>query len=123
MCSLLNFDFDCPTFVFHYICCKIDLKWSQVILKNQSARLIGRSISASGRECILGSWGDGSAPDDGIYVLLKEVLDNSVDEFMMGNGRKIDVIVSDELVSVRDYGRGIPLGKLLGCGLPDEYGR
>jgi topoisomerase IV subunit B len=61
----------------------------------------------------IGKLGDGSAADDGIYVLLKEVLDNSVDEFMMGNGRKIDVIVSDELVSVRDYGRGIPLGKLM----------
>ena len=61
----------------------------------------------------IGKSGDGSAPDDGIYVLLKEVLDNSIDEFMMGNGRKIDVTVSDELVSVRDYGRGIPLGKLM----------
>ena len=61
----------------------------------------------------IGKLGDGSAADDGIYVLLKEVLDNSVDEFMMGNGRKIDVTVSDEFVSVRDYGRGIPLGKLM----------
>ena len=61
----------------------------------------------------IGKLGDGSASDDGIYVLLKEVLDNSVDEFMMGNGRKIEVSVSDELISVRDYGRGIPLGKLL----------
>src|SRR5665647_3595542 len=61
----------------------------------------------------IGKLGDGSAADDGIYVLLKEVLDNSIDEFMMGNGRKIDVTVSDELVSVRDYGRGIPLGKLM----------
>jgi len=61
----------------------------------------------------IGKLGDGSAADDGIYVLLKEVLDNSVDEFMMGNGRKIDVKVSDEVVSVRDFGRGIPLGKLM----------
>src|SRR5512133_2671177 len=61
----------------------------------------------------IGKLGDGSAADDGIYVLLKEVLDNSIDEFMMGNGRKIDVTVSDELVSVRDFGRGIPLGKLM----------
>jgi len=61
----------------------------------------------------IGKLGDGSAADDGIYVLLKEVLDNSIDEFMMGNGRKIDVTVSDELVSVRDFGRGIPLGKVL----------
>jgi topoisomerase-4 subunit B len=61
----------------------------------------------------IGKLGDGSASDDGIYVLLKEVMDNSIDEFMMGNGRKIEVRVSSELVTVRDYGRGIPLGKLL----------
>lgn len=60
----------------------------------------------------IGKLGDGTAADDGIYVLLKEVMDNSVDEFMMGFGRKIDVTVNNELVSVRDYGRGIPLGKL-----------
>jgi len=61
----------------------------------------------------IGKLGDGSAADDGIYVLMKEVLDNSVDEFMMGNGKKIEVTVTDELISVRDYGRGIPLGKLM----------
>lgn len=61
----------------------------------------------------IGKLGDGSASDDGIYVLLKEVMDNSIDEFMMGNGRRIEVHVSNELVSVRDFGRGIPLGKLL----------
>ncbi|MDX9881704.1 MAG: DNA topoisomerase IV subunit B [Prolixibacteraceae bacterium] len=61
----------------------------------------------------IGKLGDGSAYDDGIYVLLKEVMDNSIDEFMMGNGKRIDVVVSNELVSVRDYGRGIPLGKLV----------
>jgi topoisomerase IV subunit B len=61
----------------------------------------------------IGKLGDGSQADDGIYVLLKEVIDNSIDEFMMGNGRKIDVRVSDEQVSIRDYGRGIPLGKLV----------
>jgi topoisomerase-4 subunit B len=61
----------------------------------------------------IGKLGDGSAADDGIYVLLKEVIDNSVDEFMMGNGKKIDVHVSDQRISVRDFGRGIPLGKLM----------
>ncbi|MFY9154080.1 MAG: DNA topoisomerase IV subunit B [Prolixibacteraceae bacterium] len=61
----------------------------------------------------IGKLGDGSASDDGIYVLLKEVMDNSIDEFMMGNGKKIEVHVSNELVTVRDFGRGIPLGKLL----------
>ena len=61
----------------------------------------------------IGKLGDGSQSDDGIYVLLKEVIDNSIDEFMMGNGRKIEVNVSDEEVSIRDYGRGIPLGKLV----------
>ncbi len=61
----------------------------------------------------IGKLGDGTASDDGIYVLLKEVMDNSIDEFMMGFGKRIEVQVSNELVSVRDYGRGIPLGKLL----------
>lgn len=61
----------------------------------------------------IGKLGDGSASDDGIYVLLKEVMDNSIDEFMMGFGKKIDIEVSNELIRVRDYGRGIPLGKLL----------
>lgn len=61
----------------------------------------------------VGKLGDGTQPDDGIYVLLKEVFDNSVDEFMMGNGRTIELNISDRKVSVRDYGRGIPLGKLV----------
>ncbi|MDA3928810.1 MAG: DNA topoisomerase IV subunit B [Prolixibacteraceae bacterium] len=61
----------------------------------------------------IGKLGDGSLADDGIYVLLKEVIDNSIDEFMMGNGKKIEVNVTDAEVSIRDYGRGIPLGKLV----------
>ncbi len=61
----------------------------------------------------IGKLGDGSQSDDGIYVLLKEVLDNSIDEFMMGNGRKIVVSINEGQVFIRDYGRGIPLGKLL----------
>jgi len=60
----------------------------------------------------IGKLGDGTAADDGIYVLLKEVLDNSVDEFMMGFGKKITVEIDQERVKVRDFGRGIPLGKL-----------
>jgi len=60
----------------------------------------------------IGKLGDGSSKDDGIYVLLKEVLDNSVDEFMMGFGKEIDITVNENIVTVRDYGRGIPLGKL-----------
>ena len=61
----------------------------------------------------IGKLGDGTYADDGIYVLLKEVMDNSIDEFMMGNGKKIDVKLSDGRVSIRDYGRGIPLGKVI----------
>ncbi len=61
----------------------------------------------------IGKLGDGSAPDDGIYVLLKEVMDNSIDEFMMGFGKKITVDIDQDKVTVRDYGRGIPLGKLV----------
>jgi topoisomerase IV subunit B len=61
----------------------------------------------------IGKLGDGAAADDGIYILVKEVIDNCIDEFVMGNGRKIDVKVKDGVVSVRDYGRGIPLGKVV----------
>jgi topoisomerase IV subunit B len=60
----------------------------------------------------IGKLGDGSSMDDGIYILIKEVLDNSVDEFMMGFGKLIEVTINEKLVSIRDYGRGIPLGKL-----------
>lgn len=63
----------------------------------------------------IGKLGDGSHFDDGIYVLLKEVLDNSVDEFLMGAGTKIEVSVDNGLIVVRDYGRGIPLGKVVDC--------
>lgn len=63
----------------------------------------------------IGKLGDGSSQDDGIYVLLKETIDNSIDEFVMGNGRSIDVTIKDGIVTVRDYGRGIPLGKLVDC--------
>lgn len=63
----------------------------------------------------IGRLGDGSHPDDGIYVLFKEVMDNSVDEFIMGHGRRIRVKHDDTSCSVRDYGRGIPLGKLIEC--------
>ena len=61
----------------------------------------------------IGKLGDGSSHDDGIYVLLKEVLDNSIDEYMMGYGKKIDVTIEGREVRVRDYGRGIPLGKVV----------
>ena len=63
----------------------------------------------------IGKLGDGSAPDDGIYVLLKEVFDNSIDEFVMGFGKNIDVKIEDGIVHIRDYGRGIPLGKVVDC--------
>ena len=60
----------------------------------------------------IGKLGDGSAYDDGIYILLKEILDNSIDEFVMGAGKTIEISIKDNIVSVRDYGRGIPLGKV-----------
>ena len=63
----------------------------------------------------IGKLGDGSSQDDGIYVLIKEILDNSIDEFVMGNGRRIDVLIDERKVSIRDYGRGIPLGKVVDC--------
>jgi topoisomerase-4 subunit B len=61
----------------------------------------------------IGKLGDGSAHDDGIYVLLKEVIDNSIDEFMMGNGKSLEISIDDKSVRIRDHGRGIPLGKLI----------
>ena len=63
----------------------------------------------------IGRLGNGTHAEDGIYVLVKETVDNSIDEFMMGQGRKIEVDVDDRAVRVRDYGRGIPLGKLIDC--------
>ena len=63
----------------------------------------------------IGKLGDGSSPDDGIYILLKEVVDNCVDEFVMGHGKVIDVTIKDGIVTVRDFGRGIPLGKVIDC--------
>lgn len=63
----------------------------------------------------IGKLGDGSSQDDGIYVLLKEVIDNSIDEHMMGFGNTIEITVTEKKVQVRDYGRGIPLGKVIDC--------
>jgi topoisomerase IV subunit B len=63
----------------------------------------------------IGKLGDGAAPDDGIYVLLKEIIDNSIDEFVMGYGKTIDIRLEDSHLLVRDYGRGIPLGKVIEC--------
>jgi topoisomerase-4 subunit B len=61
----------------------------------------------------IGKLGNGSSAEDGIYILMKEVVDNCIDEFMMGNGRRIDIQLAENKVSVRDYGRGIPLGKVV----------
>ncbi|MBJ25834.1 MAG: DNA topoisomerase IV [Flavobacteriaceae bacterium] len=61
----------------------------------------------------IGKLGDGSSPDDGIYILLKEVIDNSIDEFVMGEGKIIDIELEKDKVSIKDYGRGIPLGKVI----------
>ncbi|PHR74516.1 MAG: DNA topoisomerase IV [Lutibacter sp.] len=61
----------------------------------------------------IGKLGDGSSPDDGIYILIKEVLDNSIDEYVMGAGKTIEISVKETFVTIRDYGRGIPLGKVV----------
>lgn len=63
----------------------------------------------------IGKLGDGAAHDDGIYVLIKEIIDNSIDEFVMGNGKRIDIEITDRQVLIRDYGRGIPLGMVNAC--------
>ena len=69
----------------------------------------------------IGKLGDGSSPDDGIYVLLKEVIDNAIDEYVMGHGTTIEVEIDDHHVRVRDFGRGIPLGKVVECVSKNEY--
>ncbi len=63
----------------------------------------------------IGKLGDGSSPDDGVYVLIKEIIDNAIDEYVMGFGRTIEVIIKEQQVTIRDYGRGIPLGKVVEC--------
>jgi len=63
----------------------------------------------------IGKLGDGSSQDDGIYILVKEIIDNSIDEYVMGNGKTIEIKITDLKVQVRDYGRGIPLGKVIDC--------
>ena len=63
----------------------------------------------------IGKLGDGSSPDDGIYVLIKEVIDNAIDEYVMGHGKQIDITLQDGMITVRDFGRGIPLGKVVDC--------
>ena len=63
----------------------------------------------------IGKLGDGASADDGIYILIKEILDNCIDEYVMGYGKKIDLLIEDGVVKVRDYGRGIPLGKVVDC--------
>ncbi len=63
----------------------------------------------------IGKLGDGSAQDDGIYVLVKEVVDNSIDEYVMGHGKKVEITMEDNTITVRDFGRGIPLGKVIDC--------
>ena len=61
----------------------------------------------------IGKLGDGSSPDDGIYVLVKEVMDNCIDEYTMGHGKTVELTIEGKTVTVRDYGRGIPLGKVV----------
>src|ERR1051325_950513 len=63
----------------------------------------------------IGRIGDGSHHDDGCYILLKEVIDNAIDEYIMGHGREVEIKVEGTRVTVRDYGRGIPLGKVIDC--------
>jgi len=63
----------------------------------------------------IGKLGDGTSHDDGIYVLLKEIIDNSIDEYVMGHGKTIEININESRVSVRDYGRGMPLGKVIDC--------
>ena len=95
-----------------YICakfCKMSVGYSEEHIKTLEWREHIRLRPGM----YIGKLGDGSSQDDGVYVLLKEVMDNAVDEYMMGYGKKIDVSINGKEVRVRDYGRGIPLGKVL----------
>src|SRR3989304_3179351 len=92
-----------------YICanfCKMSVGYSEEHIKTLEWREHIRLRPGM----YIGKLGDGSSQDDGVYVLLKEVMDNAVDEYMMGNGKKIDVSITGREVRVRDFGRGIPLG-------------
>lgn len=86
--------------------------------KTPSSPLIGVEHIRLRPGMYIGKLGDGSQPEDGIYVLLKEVIDNAIDEHVMGYGTVVDVKVAEDMTAtVRDFGRGIPLGKLLECWL------
>ena len=99
-------------FLNDYICAKI-LKMSVVGYSEEHIKTLEwREHIRLRPGMYIGKLGDGSSQDDGIYVLLKEVMDNAVDEYMMGFGKKIDVAINGNEVRVRDYGRGIPLGKV-----------
>src|SRR5687767_5216982 len=63
----------------------------------------------------IGRLGDGSHYDDGIYILLKEVVDNAIDEYIMGHGKEVQITLEEGIVTIRDFGRGIPLGKVIDC--------
>ena len=84
-----------------------------IIPRNPYAASTGGNISGFAPGMYIGKLGDGSSPDDGIYVLMKEVIDNCIDEHTMGYGKHVDVNISGKTISVRDYGRGIPLGKVV----------
>jgi len=97
-----------------YICCKI--MDTQGNYNEDSVRSLSWNEHIRQRPGMyIGKLGDGSSHDDGIYVLLKEIIDNAIDEYVMGHGRTIEVTIKDHSLSVRDYGRGIPLGKLIEC--------
>ena len=99
---------------------KSQTKATAAVLENESVYTEDSIRSLDWREHIrlrpgmyIGKLGDGSAQDDGIYVLLKEVIDNCIDEYVMGHGKSVDITFDKTRMAVRDYGRGIPLGKVV----------
>lgn len=97
---------------FHYFCAKL-VEMVENYSEDSIRTLDWREHIRRRPGMYIGKLGDGSAPDDGIYILVKEVVDNSIDEFAMGAGNEIRITVEDRKVTVRDFGRGIPLGKLV----------
>ncbi len=101
---------------FLYVIGQIDIKMAKPSYNEDSIRSLDWKEHIRLRPGMyIGKVGNGSSPDDGIYILLKEVLDNAIDEFVMGHGKTIEVNVKNNKVSVRDFGRGIPLGKVIDC--------
>ncbi len=99
----------------HYFCRNFFIKMSENYTEESIRSLDWKEHIRLRPGMYIGKLGDGTSHDDGIYVLLKEIIDNSIDEYVMGHGKTIEISINESRVSVRDYGRGMPLGKVIDC--------